>query len=935
MTLLAEGADGGPNDGWETVTNPTEAHAAIQSGADKGPVTLSGPAFLSTLDPGMAAQVKAVGQYDMPLPPASRAGGIAIQQAVARAYPEYDYTNAHSKVAAAKAFTSGKQGQNINSLNTALAHLGTTAQRAEDLKNESFTPYNSIANAAGRVFGDPRVTNFNVARQAVADELTRAFRGSGGNVADIKGWEDSINSSESPEQLRGAIQQGAKLLEGRVYAIGDQRSQALGTKDDPLSILNPHARAALAAFQSPDYASKGYQAIAATLGHDPPPGGPPSGPGGDGGPPPPGDAPPASGGPTIAGPGSGSGGPAPAAPSAPAPATMALSADGSTDMVASRDKAVAAEAQKLLDSGAPRSAFDALSAKYGIPAYDGDLDKALAYRDKGGKGATILPAHTNTGPSIMGAIANSGVGSAATGFADTATFGLLPKGVAATRAVLDKAEGDQRSFGDVYGNDLADAHAQISARENAHPLAALGGSAAGFIAGDGVLSAVPGIAKLAGKLPSIIRPAAGDALFGAATGLGSSDHLADIPGGVLRGSALSVAGGVLGRGVAKTVGALASPVANAAVRRLTDAGVTLTPGQILGAGGGVLGRAVKGLEDKATSFSGVGDAINATRHGSVEDFNLAALNEHLGKSGEALPTGMKAGFAANKAAVDTADRVYADALAPLRLPMDGQLSSDLSATATKVSRMGDGQQKDFGNMLDEHVAPYLPKNGEPLTGENLQNIKQGLDGEIATYRKSTAPNDQKLADRLSEVRDSYLSLADRAAPAEAEAYRNARATYGGIQTFVNAAQRTKEGVVTPAQYLQAVQKLGYGTTKRGLATGTAPNQQLAVDASTVLPSAIADSGTAGRLGLGLLGARLSGGAALGGAEGYRESGATGALTGALVGGALLSRPGAKVLQYGLAGSRGKTLNTLGDFLRRNAALSGAVGAPLLLNRRAQ
>ena len=144
-----------------------------------------------------------------------------------------------------------------------------------------------------------------------------------------------------------------------------------------------------------------------------------------------------------------------------------------------------------------------------------------------------------------------------------------------------------------------------------------------------------------------------------------------------------------------------------------------------------------------------------------------------------------------------------------------------------------------------------------------------------------------------------------------------------------AAAKAKDGVFTPNQFRQAVTKRGYGTTTASVARGDSRMQQLATDASTVLPSVVPDTGTAGRVALAAL---AGGGGILGGGGGYSEGGASGALAGAALGGALFSPLGARAVQSVLAGSRGRALNTLGDVLRRNAALGGAVGTPLLLER---
>jgi hypothetical protein len=55
-----------------------------------------------------------------------------------------------------------------------------------------------LANAAESTSAIPRSTTINLARKAVADELERVFRQSGGNVSEIQEWKSTLSSSSSP-----------------------------------------------------------------------------------------------------------------------------------------------------------------------------------------------------------------------------------------------------------------------------------------------------------------------------------------------------------------------------------------------------------------------------------------------------------------------------------------------------------------------------------------------------------------------------------------------------------------------------------------------------------------------------------------------------------------------------------------------------------------
>jgi hypothetical protein len=898
----------------------------------------TGDDFLKTLDPGKVSMVKALAEGRQALPAGYSMRSPLGQQLladVAQYDPTFDAANLPSRIAARKAFTSGAQGKNITSFNTALGHLGTLAQNADALDNAGFTPWNAVANGVESTFGDPRVTNFNVAKQAVVDELERAFKGTGGNVHEIQQWENTLNSSRSPAQLRGAIAQAADLLHSRIGAMQDSYNAAMGTTDQPLPMLNQHAADALAQFQSPDYLSKGYGAIANASNAPPSIGG--------------GNAPPPAGGTPPSDPGNSP------APNGGAPISALAGGagninNGAGDTVATGSTRVEVDPQAsalvegLVKRGATADQINAELAKQGLdkgtePVTQEQVSALQGYLKANPNYSGFTRIQRTVDNPLSAQVAASPVGAALVGAGDAASFGTANKIGAGVTAIGDRLAGDNRDIGDIYDANLADANQKRDLLAQAHPLATLAGETGGFITGDALLGKVAQSAlggRAIARIPGAVRPVLGDALYGGLYGAGSSDNLSDVPGNIVKGAALSGAGGLLGRGTVKGVAALASPVANAAVRRLTDAGITLTPGQILGANGGVIGSTVKGLEDRAAGFPIIGDVINNARRGGMEDFNRAAINDALKPIGETASDIGHGGIADAQQKVSDA---YTAALSKMSATPDAQFTTDLRQVGKDVQGLSSSHREQFNNIVDTDLQPYL--NGKAqLGGDDLQAIKQGLDKRIARLSGSdgsnASPQDKDLADRLSDVRDAVMSLAGRTDPAAASDFQKADQAYAMLSRVNNAASKSKDGVFTPNQFRQAVTKRGYGTTTNNLARGSALMQQLSTDASTVLPNAVPDSGTSGRAALGLLAGKIAGagapGAALGGAAGYEQGGITGALTGAGLGALAFSRPGLRATQKVLAGSRGKTLNTLGDLLRDNSALGGAVGTPLLLQR---
>jgi hypothetical protein len=873
----------------------------------------TGDDFLKGMDPARANLIKAIAEGRHAAPTGAAARSAYNQELLQDVYqydPSADDVNLPARSRARIAFTSGPQGKNNISIATALEHSANLDDAITRLGNvDSPIPgtthlVNSVRNAFRDADGNKDVTQFQNTVTPLIDELERAYTQTGGSVTAIKELRQGINLAQSTGQQREAVQTFSRLLAGKLEEQNKAYNLAMGTVGQTAPGVSDRAQQLLKAYGDPAYLTKGLAGLLPA--HDandvPPSGGDSSSPAAT----PPGTP------------------PGPIDPSGQG--DIGFVNGGAPKSPLSPEQQAAYDAFNKANPKATAEQLQAFGSSLGINLSNAaDIVKA---RDAGSgvaSGETAVYDTAQAGhPDAVGSFVANAV--------NAGTFGTLPKLGAGVSALASKIEGNPQAIGDIYGQDLAANNATLANSTNEHPIAALGGNVAGFIAGDAALGAIPGVAALAGRIPGAVRPLAGDALYGAAYGAGSSDNLADVPRAALGGAALGAAGGVLGRGIVRSAAAVASPVANAAVRRLTDAGVTLTPGQILGAGGGVVGRAVKGIEDRAAGFPIVGDVINNARRGGVEDFNRAAIDDAL------VPIGGKATDVGHAGIADARQQVsdaYSDAIGKMSATPDAQFTADLRAVGKKVDTLSQAHRDQFHSIVDTDLQPYL--NGKStLAGGDLQAIKQGLDTRISNLRgQGSSPQDRDLADRLADVRDSVLDLAGRSDPSAAADFQNANRAYSMLSRVEGAGAKAKDGVFTPQMFRTSVTKRGYGTTTANVAAGSAPMQQLATDASTILPSSVPDSGTAGRAALGILGARLAPGAALGGAAGYENGGSAGALTGAALGAAAFSRPGLRATQHVLAGSRGKTLNTLGDLLRANASLGGAVGAPLLLERRSR
>lgn len=223
-------------------TTPIQGVGGGQPAVDNS--GLSGDAFLQTLDPGMAREVKSIAQGNIPINGRSLSKLQPLLQAVTQYDPTFNASDYNSRAKTRADFTSGKSAQNITSLNTALGHINSLLDNADALNNTSVPWFNSAVNSVESGLGDTRVKNFNTTRDAVADELTRVFRGTGGAVSDVNSWKEKLDSAGSPEQFKGVAKQMADLLTSRMDALGQQYNQGMGTTKDGIDLLSPKAQKA-------------------------------------------------------------------------------------------------------------------------------------------------------------------------------------------------------------------------------------------------------------------------------------------------------------------------------------------------------------------------------------------------------------------------------------------------------------------------------------------------------------------------------------------------------------------------------------------------------------------------------------------------------------------------------------------------------------------
>lgn len=190
---------------------------------------------LKGVNPGLADMVRGLVEGKKPYPSAiaqRQPYWEAVLRLAGQYEPGWDANLYKQRSETIKDFTSGQSARNVTALNTVTGHLDTLSKRSKELENLGWRPGNAIGNWVRNSLGDPRVKRFELARNAVADELERVFRGSGGSVEGIKNWKETVNSADSPEQLSSVIKDAISLMASRIEALRDQRIKGMGRADE-------------------------------------------------------------------------------------------------------------------------------------------------------------------------------------------------------------------------------------------------------------------------------------------------------------------------------------------------------------------------------------------------------------------------------------------------------------------------------------------------------------------------------------------------------------------------------------------------------------------------------------------------------------------------------------------------------------------------------
>jgi hypothetical protein len=146
---------------------------------------------------------------------ASNPNTAAVMAKVRELDPNYDVTLWTAKQKAVTQLL-GKDGDSIRSFTVLVHHLEFYDALAKALQTDKTRPMNTVVNEVARQFGMPEITNFDMAKLVIGDEIVKAVTGAGGTGEDRLQIQKTLDAANSPEQLAGVSAAAKKLAGGQL-----------------------------------------------------------------------------------------------------------------------------------------------------------------------------------------------------------------------------------------------------------------------------------------------------------------------------------------------------------------------------------------------------------------------------------------------------------------------------------------------------------------------------------------------------------------------------------------------------------------------------------------------------------------------------------------------------------------------------------------------
>ena len=328
----------------------------------------------------------------------------------------------------------------------------------------------------------------------------------------------------------------------------------------------------------------------------------------------------------------------------------------------------------------------------------------------------------------------------------------------------------------------------------------------------------------------------------------------------------TVVGALAGRavdGAARMVGTAVSPRVAPGTQRLLDAGVTPSPGQLLG------GAAHK-VEDATTGVFGIGELTSGAQNRARVSFNRGGFQRPLAKVGVELPQQDMNSHQMVEFTQDALGDAYDNLIPQLDVRLDTGFMQGFQNLDSMARNLNADGRTMWDNLIQNEFAPRFnsapgPANGR-ITGESYKELESLLSKEVRDFRNSQNPHDRRYANAVRELQTELREMAARANPEHAEQLGNINAAWRELMVLEDAVNKAPEGsggVFTPAQLGAASRMSDPSMRRRAAARNQDLFGQYAEDGADMMRQTVGDPGTAQRglvtagLAAGFLGGKIA------------------------------------------------------------------------------
>lgn len=256
-TVVYDKSTGLPISGGSAQLNGDGTYAAVPSSSvqiqsDGTPDPASQQAFLQTIPSAFRQLVQNIANYKDTTTGLSQKTKTQLDAWASQYDPTYDASQYKIRQALQNNFTSGSYSKNINSLNTAIGHLGDLTSNFSKLGNNSNTYNNATVNfVKGKILGQGGITSAGTNINAAVGELASTFKSGGATDTEIKNL-GNVDVNSSPEQAKAFVETGIQLLASRLQALTDTYTAGMG-KPPVTNFLSPTNITALSNLKNQGY----------------------------------------------------------------------------------------------------------------------------------------------------------------------------------------------------------------------------------------------------------------------------------------------------------------------------------------------------------------------------------------------------------------------------------------------------------------------------------------------------------------------------------------------------------------------------------------------------------------------------------------------------------------------------------------------------------